>query len=451
MRIKINDLILKLSLSYVFIVLAAFGPAAYFFERKTLGYFLLVLCAALVLGAIMAAGIVGPLNRIIYGARKFSRGDFKHRIFLGSKGALGELAAALNKMASFLEEKIKEVEVRNQHLDAIWQSMGEGIIAVDRAGNILSTNPSADSIFDIKKEKAQNKLFLEAIPNNDIAELIDEVLRAGEPRSRELAPSWRTQKALRVDVSPIFEKSVINGCLMIVHDVTEIRKLETMRRDFVANVSHELKTPLTSIRGFVETLIEGALYDKENARHFLQIISDHTRRLDNLVNDLLSLSYLESAEISVEKEEVDIKRLTDNIFTGFGAQLRERAIETKNELPESFLVNADRDKINQVLTNLIDNAIKFNKEKGHIKVYVEKMNGGRAKFVVEDNGIGIPQKDAARVFERFYRVDKARSREMGGTGLGLSIVKHIIELHGGTVGMESVEGLGSKFWFILPK
>jgi len=228
----------------------------------------------------------------------------------------------------------------------------------------------------------------------------------------------------------------------------------------VANVSHELKTPLTSIKGFVETLLEGALDDKENNRHFIEIIQDHAERLNSLINDLLDLSAVESKQLQLQIEEFNLKNLTDEGLSGFKVQLKKKNLVVSNVLSDSLLVRADKVRVEQVLINLVDNAIKFNKENGFIKIYSEDLPAypsGRGvlsamtKVIIEDSGIGIPPKDIPRIFERFYRVDKARSRELGGTGLGLSIVKHIVELHGGSVGVESTEGLGSKFWFILPK
>ena len=213
---------------------------------------------------------------------------------------------------------------------------------------------------------------------------------------------------------------------------------------------NEIKTPLTSIKGFVETLLEGALDDKENNRNFLNIIHKHAERLDSLVNDLLSLSHLESKEIILKKTSFNLRQQVEGVISGFRSQLKKKDIEIKNELPVGISVIADKARLEQVVTNLIDNAIKFNKEKGSVRIFSEEING-KVKIIVEDSGIGIPEKDIPRIFERFYRVDKARSRELGGTGLGLSIVKHIVELHGGSVGVESTEGLGSKFWFLLPR
>ncbi len=361
-----------------------------------------------------------------------------------------ELIDSLRATIAGLEEKVSRLENENSQMQAILKSMAEGVIAVDKGTTIRSVNPTIEKIFDISANEVKGRFFLEAIRNNDLSELVNSVLEKGEFISRELSLLWPVQKTFQINASPIFENGAVCGCLMVMHDITEIRRLETIRSDFVANVSHELKTPLTSIKGFVETLLEGALEDKENNRHFLEIIQGHANRLDSLVNDLLDLSYLESKEIALEKKEVNIKELTDDILSGFNAQLKKKSVAARNDLASDLVISLDEEKIGQVLTNLIDNAIKFNRENGTMKIY-SKDFGKKIKVFVEDSGIGIPPKDISRIFERFYRVDKARSRQLGGTGLGLSIVKHIVELHGGSVGVESTEGLGSKFYFSLPK
>jgi two-component system phosphate regulon sensor histidine kinase PhoR len=328
--------------------------------------------------------------------------------------------------------------------------MIEGVIVVDKEGRIISINPTIEKIFGVFKKDAEGKIFLEAIRNNDIPEVINAVLRKGQGLSAELTLMYPVSKIFEINATPIFDNNEVTGCLVVIHDITEIRRLETIRSDFIANVSHELKTPLTSIKGFVETLLEGALDDKENNRNFLTIIQEHAERLNNLVNDLLSLSHLESNEIVLEKEDINLRQQAEGVILGFKSQLKKKSIEVKDELPANLSIKADKNRIEQVFTNLIDNAIKFNKEKGFVRIYSQDVNG-KTKIVVEDSGIGIPKKDIIRIFERFYRVDKTRSRELGGTGLGLSIVKHIIELHNGSVGVESTEGFGSKFWIILPR
>jgi two-component system, OmpR family, phosphate regulon sensor histidine kinase PhoR len=408
------------------------------------------LVLAFVLGSIIAAQTIKPINRMIQVSRKFSEGDFSRRVLQTSKDEIGELAVTLNKMAQGLEDKVKEIKAQNQKLAAIFNSMIEGIIVVDKLSSIISVNPTIENIFNVSKKEVEGKIFLEVIRNNDISEVISSVLKDGKPLSVEINLVLPVRKIFEVNAAPIFDNNTVNGCLVVIHDITEIRKLETIRSDFVANVSHELKTPLTSIKGFVETLLEGALDDKENNRIFLKIIQDHTERLNSLVEDLLSLSHLESKEITLNKKSFNLRLQLEEVILGVKSQLKKMSIEIKNELPASISINADKNRIEQVLTNLIDNAIKFNKEKGFIRIYCQEVNE-KIKVFVEDSGIGIPEKDIPRIFERFYRVDKARSRELGGTGLGLSIVKHIVELHSGSVGVESTEGLCSKFWFILPK
>jgi two-component system phosphate regulon sensor histidine kinase PhoR len=411
---------------------------------------LLTLALAFVLGSLLTRGIIQPLNKIINVSRKFSQGDFKHRVLHNSNDEIGELASTLNKMAQDIEDKIREVELRNQHLHTVFQNMVEGIIVLDKDGRVVSVNSAIEKIFNISKEETEGRFFLEAIRNDDISGIINDVLKKGEFISKELYLVYPVHKTFRINASAIFEKEGVNGCLLVIHDVTDIRNLEKMRQDFVANVSHELKTPLTSIKGFVETLLEGAIDDKENSRQFLKIIHEHANRLDSLVNDLLDLSYLESKEIRLEKEEINIRGLVEQILSGFKSQLKKKGVEAHNNLAGDLSIKADKGKIEQVLTNLIDNAVKFNQEHGSLDIYGEQLQD-KIKITVEDSGTGIPPKDIPRIFERFYRVDKARSRKLGGTGLGLSIVKHIVELHGGTVSVESTEGLGSKFYFYLPR
>jgi two-component system phosphate regulon sensor histidine kinase PhoR len=411
---------------------------------------LFALGLAFVLGSIVAGQTIKPINRMIQVSRRFSEGDFSRRIIRPSKDEIGELAATLNTMAQDIENKIKEIRVQNQKLGAIFNSMIEGVMVIDKEGHIVSVNQTVEEIFSVLKSDVEGKIFLEVIRNNDIAEVINAILKAGKPISKEITLIYPIRRIFEVNATPILDNDAITGCLIVIHDITEIRRLETVRQDFVANVSHELKTPLTSIKGFVETLLEGALDDKENNRNFLNIIQDHAGRLNKLVDDLLSLSHLESEEIMLEKKSFNLKQQLEKVISAFKSHLKKTKIEIKNELPVNISISADKDRIEQVFTNLIDNAIKFNKEKGTIRIYSQEVNG-KIKVIVEDSGIGIPERDIPRIFERFYRVDKARSRELGGTGLGLSIVKHIVELHGGSVGVESTEGFGSKFWFILPK
>jgi len=328
--------------------------------------------------------------------------------------------------------------------------MIEGVIVTDKSSRVISINHAIETLFDAKAAVIEGKFFLEGIRNSEISELINNAMSAAKLISKEVTLIMPVPRVVQVNVSPIFEQDKVTGSVIVIHDITEIRRLETMRRDFVANVSHELKTPLTSIKGFVETLLEGAMEDKENRVNFLKIINNHVDRLNNLINDLLELSYIESREIELLKNRFDLSSLVNEVVMGFKSQAKKKGVEIKSDLAAGLEILADNSKIEQVLVNLINNAIKYNKENGFVRIYSEQL-ADKLRVVVEDSGSGIPVKDIPRIFERFYRVDKARSRELGGTGLGLSIVKHIIELHSGSVGVESTEGLGSKFWFTLPK
>jgi len=411
---------------------------------------LIALGLVLILGLYFITRTIRPIKQMIQVSQKISDGDFSSRVIPMSHDEIRDLALTLNTMAQHIEDKIKELNTRNQELAAIFNSMGEGVVVTDKGGGILSINPAMERIFGINNLDVRGRPFLEAIRNNDLAEVLLTVLREGQPVSREIYLLLPVRKTFQMNAVPIFEGGVINGCLAVIHDITDIKRLETMRRDFVANVSHELKTPLTTIKGFVETLLGGALDDRKNNRAFLKIIQNHTERLHTLVNDLLSLALFESQASVFHFERTPLRSLADNALADAQPQWQKKSLTVKNDVPPDLFVLADKDKLSQVFSNLIENAVKFNRDNGVLTVFCQDLTT-QVKVYVEDTGIGIPEKDLLRIFERFYRVDKARSRQMGGTGLGLSIVKHIIEKHQGTVGVESTEGLGSRFWFTLMK
>ncbi len=297
------------------------------------------------------------------------------------KKTISELNFSLEKF----KERINTLENENNRIHAILNSMVEGVISVDKDTRVLSLNPTAENIFNISQNSALERIFLEVFPNNDIAEVITQVLKTGKFISKELGLVWPVQKVFQVNASPLFESKAVSGCLLVIHDITEIRRLETMRRDFVANVSHELKTPLTSIKGFVETLLEGAIDDKENSINFLKIINNHTDRLNTLINDLLDLSHIESKEIVLKKEKFIIAKLVDEIMLGFKSQAKNKGVEISSELPQGLEIFADKSKIEQVFANLINNAIKYNKEKGCVRIYPEQLTD-KIKIIVEDSG-----------------------------------------------------------------
>jgi len=274
-------------------------------------------------------------------------------------------------------------------------------------------------------------------------------LASGKPVQLEFEPAAALGTVLSVTASPIVENGAVRGCVLVARDITGPRKLENLRKDFVANVSHELKTPLTAIKGCAETLLGGALEDKEHGPEFARSIYDQSVRLETLVADLLNISQAESGKARLERAPVDLKALAGEAAGALAAALAKNKVSFLNLVPDGFAVSADRDKLHQVLLNLMENAAKYNREGGSVRVRAVAERGA-ARIFVEDDGPGIAAGHLPHIFERFYRVDKARSRELGGTGLGLSIVKHLVELHGGSVGVDSAEGRGSAFWFTLP-
>lgn len=353
----------------------------------------------------------------------------------------------------------------NEFLLIILNSMVEGVVAVSKEKEVLMANLSASSIFRISPENAAGRSLIEFVKNEEIERLVDEVLENHNLSSREIELNRPAKMVLKVNALGHVDGQSDIGAILVFHDMTEIRRLENLRKDFVANVSHELKTPLTSIKGFIETLLSGALRDPVRAEPFLRMMEEDAERLTRLIDRLLELSKIESGEIVLKKEELDPWREVEKILALFQPRLAAEKIEVIQKIPSdgNIRVLADRDALKQIFTNLIDNAVKFNRKGGQITIDVAvphpsplpagegRVRGTFVEISIEDNGIGIPEKDLPRVFERFYRVDKTRSREAGGTGLGLAIVKHLVEAHGGRVSCNSEPGKGSRFSFTLPK
>ncbi|MEI7481854.1 MAG: ATP-binding protein [Elusimicrobiota bacterium] len=387
-------------------------------------------------------------GEIIAGSKRFAAGDFSYRIPLGSSGELRKLSETLNYMAGEISVRMREAELRRLELEAAFRDMSEAILVTDGAGIITRINPRARRLMGVRGFEPEG-MRLSAMPAGpELSSAAIKALSSGQAVSFDIEAAPGT--ILAVSASPIIEEGAVRGCVLVARDITGPRKLEAMRRDFVANVSHELKTPLTAIIGCAETLLNGALEDREHGPVFARSIHEQAVRLDNLVNDLLKISYAESGRASIEKVSVDLRTLVDDTARGLAAILVKKKVSIINLVAAGLSVNADRDKLSQVLINLLDNAAKYNRDNGEIKISAAA-DADITKVLVEDTGHGIPPGHLPRIFERFYRVDKARSRELGGTGLGLSIVKHLVELHGGTTGVESAEGRGSTFWFTLPK
>ena len=337
---------------------------------------------------------------------------------------------------------------RLEEYDALLAYCGNGVVILDRDENILSSNIAARYLFGIPVERMIGKHIEEVSGSAELTEIVKRAKRTRTMQREEIRTTGINSSSLVVTIAPIEDDGKhTNRLLIVTHNITELRRLETVRRDFVANVSHELRNPLASIRGMAETLQDGALDDHTVSEHFLQTIITEAQRLTRIADDLLTLTHAESR--SPEKEFFLLSRLVNHLKDRIDTQARKSQIALNVDIPETLEVFANYDQMEQVLINLLDNAIKYTPEGGEIRLTAERV----ASLVlchVSDTGIGIQKKDLPRIFERFYRVDKARSRQSGGTGLGLAIVKHIVEAHGGTVGVESEYQHGSTFTFTLP-
>jgi two-component system phosphate regulon sensor histidine kinase PhoR len=386
-------------------------------------------------------------------AREMSEGRFDVRAPVRSVDEIGGLGRALNVMLARLREKIRDLEEERAKARAILDGMVEGVIAVDGHESIMLMNERARALFGVGAGRGEGKPFLEVIRNAELHEIFRQSRAAASegPLVRELRLRHPAPRIVQVNAVPLRLAGGDPGVVMVLHDLTALRRLEQVRTEFVANVSHELRTPLTAIQGYLETLLGGALEERQHARRFLEIAFRHTERLGRLLNDLTDLSNIELGKVALRQGPVQIVDVVDSVLD----IIRPRADAGRVGLiadvqPADLTVNADHDRLAQILINLVDNAVKYTPENGWVTVAARPIDGGRAEVRVRDTGVGIPRADLPRITERFYRVDKARSRELGGTGLGLAIVKHLVLAHGGELAIESQEGEGTTVRFTMP-
>lgn len=406
---------------------------------------------AVIISFLVSSFISKPIREISKVANDIARGDFSKRIALTSTDEIGVLAKAFNYMSEQIQLRIKDVTTSRSRLEAVLLNMFEGVMVVDEKGNILLVNQTWKKVLCIKDDPVK-KRPIEVIRNIEIQEIVEETLKFDKNiEPKEVSVMVPDEKILLIYATPIIRAGKAEGAVFVFHDITELRRLEKIRQDFVANVSHELRTPVASIKGYAETLLNGAIDDKDNAQEFLEIINSDSNRLAILINDLLDLSKVESGELKLELKPINLKDLICKVVSSLKSQAKARSVITHLDVPANIpSVMADEMRIAQVLLNLIDNAIKYNNQNGEIFISVKDINGF-VQVDIKDTGLGIPENDLPRLFERFYRVDKAHSRELGGTGLGLAIVKHIIQAHNGEVSVTSVLSSGSTFSFTIPK
>ena len=331
----------------------------------------------------------------------------------------------------------------------LFNSMLEGLLLLDKNKKIYLANRAFKNLFGLKIE-LRGRTMMEALRVHELDELVKRVEAEGQVFEHELKLTEFSERWVQVNAAVITNSAgEREGTILVFHDLTRLKQLERQREEFVANVSHELRTPLSLIKGYVETLLDGARNNPEVAERFLKIIERNANRLDLLIQDLLAISALESGKMKLELQPTELHALVEKVFTDLHSRADNKGVRLVNELP-AMTAKADVNRVDQVLANLVDNAIKYGRAQGSVTVGGEKTDDGKLEIFVRDDGPGIPAEALDRVFERFYRVDKARSRDQGGTGLGLSIVKHIVHAHGGEVRCKSELGQGATFFFTLP-
>ena len=414
--------------------------------------------AGLLIGLALAAGgggwvawcLARPLRELTRVARAYADGRFTEPIPKPAIRELQEMGAALEAMAQGIRAQVEGLTLERNRATAIVESMAEGLIAVDAHGVIVLMNQAARTLLGVEPQGGLGMRISEVVRVPELHALAQDVARDAQRRMQEAARFAPQERILRLHGAPWAQPGAASpGVILVIQDVTEGHRYEQLRREFVANVSHELKSPLTAIRGLTETLLSGALDDPQARQRFVRLIDEDGQRLSRLIDDLLSLSQIESRAVPLALSVVPLESLAESVAATLDAGIAAHRLRVEIVVPERLAVNADPDRLRQVFVNLLDNAVKYNRDGGTITV-TAVLDGAWVTVAVADTGIGIPPEDVPRIFERFYRVDKARSRELGGTGLGLAIVKHIVESHGGRVWVESRPGAGSRFSFTLP-
>ena len=385
--------------------------------------------------------IVKPIKDLEYTTSRIAKGELQKRVDVYSNDEIGQLGLTFNNMADKLQLTLKDVMDKQNKLEAILKSMDSGIIAIDKNNKIIIMNPYAKDLFGIKKDVIGLNL-IDCIRDFEI----EKIFKKTYEDYNEVKILWPKERELRIKTADIINENKKIGKVAAVQDITDIKKLENVRSQFVANVSHELKTPLTSIKGFAETL--KYVDDEPTKEKFLNIINDETDRLTRLINDILELSDLESSK-ELKKEDIDVNGVINDVICLVKSSADKKNISLSTSINVIPIIKGDKDKLKQMLINLADNAIKYSENNASVTIGSE-LEDNNCVIWVQDTGVGIPKEHIGRLFERFYRVDKARSRAQGGTGLGLAIVKHIVMAFKGTIDVESEVGKGSKFIVKIP-
>ena len=413
----------------------------------------LLTALAAVVGLISSLRVSRSLQAIRASAQHFASGDFSHRLRIPNTPETGNLAVTLNRMAAQLQEQIDVVTQQRNEQEAILSSMQEGVLALDPQAHVIAMNPAAEGLLSVPSPRARGRTVQEVIRNVGLQNLLTDAMPRAEPTTGEIVLRGNEERFVQVTATALRDAAGRDlGMLVVLNDITQLRWLENIRREFVANVSHELKTPITSIKGFVETLRDGALADRQQAERFLEIVGRHADRLNAIIEDLLSLSRLEQTNQAHEmpRPEVRLGPVIEAAVIDCSAKAAARQITILSSCDDGLLVQAKAPLLEQAIVNLLDNAISYSNPAGTVWLTARGVEG-EVHIDVRDEGIGIAPEHVSRIFERFYRTDRARDRASGGTGLGLAIVKHIIQIHDGQVDVTSEVGQGSTFSLRLPQ
>lgn len=429
---------------------------------RSLWYFLIsgLIILFLIAGIVsyrIAKGITHPIEKMTKVAQQITNMNYQSRVPAYNNDEVGQLGQAINRMSESLQQQMARIQENERRLQGVMENMMSGIMMIDREERIMLLNPAAEYILGFSSQELLGKKYNEAKQQYEFTKLIQECIETQDPIRDEMVFYYPAERILDIHLSPIAqEDEEWSGVLIVIHDITAVRRLERMRSEFVANVSHELKTPIAAVKGFAETLLAGALNDKETAVSFLQIIFDESERLNRLIGDILELSKIESKRIPMNFSPIYLPEFLERSLSVLRKEAEKKHIELSMLVDDDIYIEADEDRLRQIIINLLSNGIAYTHDGGKVKVRVEPLDMNadgdyeRLRLIVSDTGMGIPKKDLPRIFERFYRVDKARSRSSGGTGLGLSIVKHLVELHKGTIRVDSEVGVGTRFTIELP-
>lgn len=420
---------------------------------KTLSTILfIILLISVISAALLSYNITKPINRVINVTKRLQNKDYSARINANYSGEIGNLNTSVNALAASLQSHVNEIEESEKQLNSIMSNLVSGVVLINDHGEVVLTNHATERFLSKHTSKIEGKKFSLVFGPLGIDHLIESVIEDNVKSHDEAHIYFPEERILDVHIAPYYSQGwQQRGAIMVLHDITAIRRLEKMRSEFVANVSHELKTPITSVKGFAETLLSGDVPDEKTAKQFMQIIYDESERLNRLITDLLELSKIEKQAMPLKITDVDVNEVIKNSTLTISNIASDKNISL--HLPDNdqpIHIEADSDRLGQIVLNLVANAVNYTSDNGDIFIDV-KEETETLILSVRDTGMGIPKESLGRLFERFYRVDKARSRHSGGTGLGLAIVKHLIESHHGEIHVESEEGVGSTFNVVLPK